>query len=106
MQFIGGGLSFTLCNFAAIELDKFPDSTGCRLFDLTPIRNVLIGDVRIFPVDQKVNWRIIQLVIKDSSAVIFDRVLDGGDDKDDDQRHSPKPGIRSTKNGEDLKHNY
>lgn len=63
---------------------------------------MVLGSIDVFPVDQAVGGSIIELRIEDCAARVFDGVLDGGDDDNDDEGNSRKTGIGSAEDGKDL----
>lgn len=63
---------------------------------------MILGSVDVFPVNEAVSRRIVELVVKNSSSPVLDSVLDSGDEDNDDQRYSTQSGIRGAEDWEDL----
>lgn len=71
--------------------------------DPPPQRDVVFRCVDIVPIDQPVGASIIQFIVKDRSPPIFDAILDGGEEKNDDERHRTQCWIRVAEDPVDLR---
>jgi hypothetical protein len=60
---------------------------GAGLFEFAPGVDDLVGGVDVLPIHQSMYWRVVELVIKDSSSPVLNSILHSGDDNDHNQWH-------------------
>lgn len=66
---------------AAVGAD---DGAGAGLFEAAPEGDVVDGGVDIVPVGEAVDGGVVELVVEDGAAAVFDGVFYGGDGDDGD----------------------
>ena len=78
------------------------DGLGASFLELPPCRDSVFCSIDVAEVDQSVHRGIVEVIVEHSPPPVFDGILDGSHDDDDDKGHGVQGRIRGAKNLEDL----
>ncbi len=97
---LAAGLFLTYSAFD--ELIACYNHSGIGFLEPSPQGDIVVRNVDVVPVAQPMHRGVVQFVVEDCPAPIFNRILHCGKEKDDDQWDRAEPRVRITEYWENL----